>query len=511
MTALPLALSLSSTFTKIGAIAAFAALVGIAILSLLVFSQARELKRLREWAGRAPERAADLEQRVSNNAAARLQQQVPGGQAVRPVPRSAPIQAQAAAAGAGPATRVVGAPQVAVVPAGQPLNASGVPVAPTSGTPGVPLPPVPGASPQSPVPGQSPAPGQPPVPARPVAPGQPAAPGAAPLAAPAPGQPPVVAGRRPVPTQPPAGAPIASPPTASAQPVAPSASPPAAPVGTPASVAGAAQSRPVPGAPAGAPAVVDPRPPAPATAAAAAAAAPRAPSPPRVSVPAADQGAQAIPQSPPAQSPPGQPAARRPPAPVAAGAAGRGDTRAPILAEGRRATYTTGRSRRRTAMLIVGGLVVVAAVVVGVVSALGGSSGHKGATSTVTTSATRTTASNPAHSHKVASKPKTPALSPAETNVAVLNATETEGLAHRTANELQQNGYSQAAALNGKPPGSGQVSIVEYANGHQAEAEGVAHSANVTHVQPMEAAVAALANSASVVLIVGADKATQSP
>jgi hypothetical protein len=164
-------------------------------------------------------------------------------------------------------------------------------------------------------------------------------------------------------------------------------------------------------------------------------------------------------------------------------------------------------------MLIVGGLIVVAAVVVGAVTALGGSSGHKGTTSTATTTATHTTASNPAHRHKTASKPatKTPALSPADTNVAVLNATETEGLAHRTANELQQNGYSQAAALNGKPPGSGQVSIVEYASGHQAEAEGVAHSDKVTHVQPMEAAVAALANSAPVVLIVGADKATQSP
>jgi len=55
-----LALSLSSSFTQIGAIAAFAALVGIAALALLFFSQARELKRLREWAGRAPERAAEL-------------------------------------------------------------------------------------------------------------------------------------------------------------------------------------------------------------------------------------------------------------------------------------------------------------------------------------------------------------------------------------------------------------------------------------------------------------------
>ena len=37
---------------------------GLAVLSLLYFAQARELKRLREWAGRAPERAQELEQRV---------------------------------------------------------------------------------------------------------------------------------------------------------------------------------------------------------------------------------------------------------------------------------------------------------------------------------------------------------------------------------------------------------------------------------------------------------------
>src|ERR1700726_3269366 len=118
MTSLPLALSLTSSFTKIGAIAAFAAVVGVAMLSLLVFSQARELKRLREWAGRAPERAADLEQRVSVAAAARVQQPPPAGAPARPVPRSAPVQAAAAAAAVGPATRVAGgspAPQPAMV------------------------------------------------------------------------------------------------------------------------------------------------------------------------------------------------------------------------------------------------------------------------------------------------------------------------------------------------------------------------------------------------------------
>ena len=94
MTPSPLALSLSSSFTQIGAIAAFAALVGIAVLSLLFFSQARELKRLREWAGRAPERAADLEQRVSAAAAARVQQPaVPRfARSPRPAVRSMPAR-----------------------------------------------------------------------------------------------------------------------------------------------------------------------------------------------------------------------------------------------------------------------------------------------------------------------------------------------------------------------------------------------------------------------------------
>ncbi|MEX2024635.1 MAG: hypothetical protein WD993_06115, partial [Thermoleophilaceae bacterium] len=41
---------------EIGSYAGFAAFVGLAVLSALYFSQARDVKRLREWAGRAPER-----------------------------------------------------------------------------------------------------------------------------------------------------------------------------------------------------------------------------------------------------------------------------------------------------------------------------------------------------------------------------------------------------------------------------------------------------------------------
>src|SRR5437763_13224674 len=46
---------------EIGSYAGFAAVVGLAVLSALYFSQARDVKRLREWAGRAPERAAEAE------------------------------------------------------------------------------------------------------------------------------------------------------------------------------------------------------------------------------------------------------------------------------------------------------------------------------------------------------------------------------------------------------------------------------------------------------------------
>jgi hypothetical protein len=44
---------------RVGAYVGLAAFLGLAILALLYFSQARDVRRLREWAGRAPERAAD--------------------------------------------------------------------------------------------------------------------------------------------------------------------------------------------------------------------------------------------------------------------------------------------------------------------------------------------------------------------------------------------------------------------------------------------------------------------
>jgi hypothetical protein len=85
---------------EIGSYAGLAAIPGLAILSALYFSQARDVRRLRDWAGRAPERSAE---------------QAQGGRVVaRPAPQTAaaqqqpatatPAAAQAAAAGGGTAT-----------------------------------------------------------------------------------------------------------------------------------------------------------------------------------------------------------------------------------------------------------------------------------------------------------------------------------------------------------------------------------------------------------------------
>ena len=44
---------------RIGPYLGIAAFLGLAILAFLIFQQAREVRRLREWAGRAPERASE--------------------------------------------------------------------------------------------------------------------------------------------------------------------------------------------------------------------------------------------------------------------------------------------------------------------------------------------------------------------------------------------------------------------------------------------------------------------
>ena len=99
---------------EIGSYAGLAAVAGLAVLSVLYFSQARDVKRLREWAGRAPERAADpgaqptvVPGRVQAQpqTAKPAQAAQPGQQAQPAAKPGAPAVAAAAGAGAATATQ----------------------------------------------------------------------------------------------------------------------------------------------------------------------------------------------------------------------------------------------------------------------------------------------------------------------------------------------------------------------------------------------------------------------
>ncbi len=161
------------------------------------------------------------------------------------------------------------------------------------------------------------------------------------------------------------------------------------------------------------------------------------------------------------------------------------------------------RSPRRATVLIVGGAIVgVLAIVLAVSLLKGGGGGTPIAhsTSTPTTQAHRTGA------HKAASAV---ASNPSETAVVVLNGTSTPDLAHHLASDLQQGGYTLAAASAGVPPGTHATTVVEYAPGHRVDARAVAKALDVTQVQALESTIASLAGSATVVVLAGADQASQ--
>ena len=84
---------------EIGSYAGLAAVVGLAVLSALYFSQARDVKRLREWAGRAPERSAEQPAVEPATPAGRVVAQPQQPRPPIPVP-GRPVAASAAGAAA---------------------------------------------------------------------------------------------------------------------------------------------------------------------------------------------------------------------------------------------------------------------------------------------------------------------------------------------------------------------------------------------------------------------------
>jgi hypothetical protein len=144
----PYALSVHHFISSVGADAGFASIIGLAVLVLLYFAQARETASLRDQAELAAQRVAQLESRLQQAVAAR-----PSGPAVAPAPGVQPVPGTMPTGGYQPIPGVGAAPYPAP-PAGvgaPPLSAAtkliptppavgvaaAAPAAPAPGAPGL--------------------------------------------------------------------------------------------------------------------------------------------------------------------------------------------------------------------------------------------------------------------------------------------------------------------------------------------------------------------------------------
>lgn len=121
-----LALSVSGLVERIGAYAGLAAILGLAVLALLYFSQARELRRLRAWAGDRPEREPGSGEAAPPARPAVAPTQAPGSRVVAQPRSGAPGAAPPGPPGAAPAIArpaVVGADAPVAAPPAAPSSA----------------------------------------------------------------------------------------------------------------------------------------------------------------------------------------------------------------------------------------------------------------------------------------------------------------------------------------------------------------------------------------------------
>jgi hypothetical protein len=444
---LPLALHIPHVVEQAGSLAGFAAVIGLAVLSALYFSQARDLRRLREWAGRAPERAAEGQ---------------PGGPVpgrVMAVPQRQPVQAQPQPK---PATNGDSAPSVTAAPAG-----AGAAAGAAAGT----------AAAQA---GQAAKPGE--GEAAPTGDGAKAAeegapgaegaddgkqdetakPGAARPGMPAPASAAAAAG---------AGA------ASVTGPAAPGAAKPEGQAASPASAGSAAAGGAGAGQPAGAGG---------SGAAMAGAGAAGAGAPPRTT---------AQPQRPPGSVLPPRtgtlpPVRRLPSSNVGAGAAQTGVLGSAPQPEKKK------RNPVYVVLAVAGVLIIGAAAAIGVPAIVNGSKSDSNKTSSKTSGHTST-----------AARHRTAAVAPSKITVAVLNGTSISGLAATIGDRVEADGFTKGTISNASLTGGQRAtSVVMYAPGHHSDAVRVAHRLGISQVDPVDSNSRQIAGDATVVVLVGSDK-----
>jgi hypothetical protein len=145
-----------------------------------------------------------------------------------------------------------------------------------------------------------------------------------------------------------------------------------------------------------------------------------------------------------------------------------------------------------TAIALVGLLVLGGAAAYGVTQVIDDSSG-----------APRASNGNGARSKP---KRKAAAINPGTVTVAVLNGTTVPGLAAALSDRLAAGGFTKGT-INNYSDQQLAESVVQYAPGHQAEANEVRRRLGISRREPIAADSRALAGDATVIVIAGTDKA----
>ncbi len=158
---------------------------------------------------------------------------------------------------------------------------------------------------------------------------------------------------------------------------------------------------------------------------------------------------------------------------------------------------------RRTIALVIGGLLALALVAFGVTQLL------EGGEDTPTTEQQAGSAGGGTGSGSGGSAGNgdggEPSVDPSQVTVAVLNGTTTSGLAADLGKAVEAEGYRVGTVTNGADQARAE-SVVLFAPGARREAQDVARSLSIGQREPIDAASQELAGDASVVVVTGADR-----
>jgi hypothetical protein len=162
---------------------------------------------------------------------------------------------------------------------------------------------------------------------------------------------------------------------------------------------------------------------------------------------------------------------------------------------------------RYLALIVAGVLVLGLAATVGVLALTGGDSGKSKTKAATTPSGSVSLPQSKSGSKKARTKKSfPPAIDPATVTVTVVNGTSVTGLAHQMSTKVSAAGFRLGNIQTASQQQRAE-SVVFYKPGSSRQARAVASKVGISQIEAIDAPNTSLAGLASVVVVVGSDKA----